>query len=51
MAFQLLQNMASGHIKVEKGTRHVFYMATPSHANENVDMEMAILFSMRANLK
>ncbi len=32
MAFQLLQNMGSGHIKVKKGTGYVFYMATPSHA-------------------
>ena len=31
---QLLQNMTSGHIKVKKGTSHVFYMATPSHATE-----------------
>ncbi len=36
MAFQLLQNQASGHIKVKKGTGHVFYMATPSHTNESV---------------
>ncbi len=36
MAFQLLQNMASGHVKVKKGTGLVFYMATPSHANERV---------------
>ncbi len=26
MACQLLQNMASGHIKVKKGTGHVFYI-------------------------
>ena len=38
MAFQLLQNQASGHIKVQKGTSHVFYMATPScHTTESVD--------------
>ena len=36
MAFQLLQNMASGHVKVKKGTGLVFYMATPSHATESV---------------
>ncbi len=35
MAFQLLQNMASGHVKVKKGTGHIFYMITPSHANES----------------
>ena len=35
MAFQLVQNQTSGHIKVKKGTGHVFYMATPSHANES----------------
>ncbi len=38
MAFQLLQNMASGHVKVKKGTGHVFYMATPSHATESVSI-------------
>ncbi len=31
-----LQNQASGHIEVKKGTDHVFYMATPSLTNENV---------------
>ncbi len=36
MAFKLLQNMASGHVKVKKGTGHVIYMATPSHATESV---------------
>ncbi len=36
MAFQLLQNMASGHVKLKKGTGHVFYVATPSHATEIV---------------
>ncbi len=36
MAFQLLQDQASGHIKVKKRTGHVFYMATPSHTNESV---------------
>ncbi len=35
MAFQLLQNQTSGHIKVKKGTGHVFYMATPSPTNES----------------
>ncbi len=34
------QNMASGHVKVKKGTGHVFYMATPSHATESVDLHM-----------
>ncbi len=28
--------MTSGHIKVKKGTGHVFYMVTPSHATESV---------------
>ncbi len=37
MAFQLLQNMASGHVKVKKGTGQIFYEATPSHATESVD--------------
>ncbi len=36
MAFRLLQNMASGHVKVKKGTGHVLYMATLSHATESV---------------
>ncbi len=36
LAFQLLQNMASIHIQVRKGTCHVFYMVTPSHATESV---------------
>ncbi len=31
-----LQNQASAHIKVKKGTDHVFCMATPSHTNESV---------------
>ncbi len=38
---ELLQNMASGHIKVKKGLAmygHVFYMATPSHATESIHM-------------
>ncbi len=35
MAFRLLQNQASGHIKGKKGTDHVIYMATPSHTNES----------------
>ncbi len=35
MAFQLLQNQASGHIKIKQGTGHVFYLATPSHTNES----------------
>ena len=34
--FQPLQNMVSGHVKVRKGTGHVFYMFTPSHASESV---------------
>ncbi len=37
MVFQLLPNMASGHVKVKEGTGHVFYTATPSHATESVD--------------
>ncbi len=36
MAFQLLKNQASRHIKAKKGTGHVFYMAIPSHTNESV---------------
>ncbi len=36
MTFQLLQNKASDHIKVKKGTGHVFYLATPSHGTESV---------------
>ena len=36
MAFQLLQRISSGHVNVKKGTGHVFYMATPSHATESV---------------
>ncbi len=36
MAFQLLQNMASGRVKVKKGTGHVFYTAIPSHTTESV---------------
>ncbi len=36
MACQLLQNMTSGHIKVKKGTGHVFYMTTPSQATESI---------------
>ena len=35
MEIQLLQNMASGHLKVKKVTGHVLYMATPSHAIES----------------
>ena len=31
--------MASGHIKVKKGTGHDFYMATLSHATESVENE------------
>ena len=36
MTFQLLQNKASGHIKVKKVTGHVLYLAIPSHATESV---------------
>ena len=36
MACHLLQNMTRVHMKVKKGTGHVFYMATPSHATESV---------------
>ncbi len=28
--------MRSGHIKVKKGTRHLFYMAIPPHTTESV---------------
>ena len=31
-----VRKMTSGHIKVKKGTGHVFYMVTPSHATESV---------------
>ncbi len=41
MEFQLLQNMASGHVKVKKGTGHVIYTATPSHATESVVFHVA----------
>ena len=40
MTFQLLQNMASGHIKVKKirkWTDHVFYMVTPSHTTACIE--------------
>ncbi len=36
MATHLLQNMPSGHIKVRKGSGHVFYMSTPCHTIESV---------------
>ena len=39
MPCQLLQSMTSGHIKVIKGTGHVFYMATPCHATESAGTE------------
>ncbi len=42
MAFQLLQSMASGHVKVKKGTGHVFYMATPSHATGSVHVPVKL---------
>ncbi len=35
MAFQLLQNSASDHVKVKRGTGHVIYVATPSHSTES----------------
>ncbi len=51
MAFQLLQNMASGHVKVKKGTGHVFYIATPSHATESAcGLETLGDEHLRANL-
>ncbi len=43
MACQLLQNMASGHIKVKKGTGHVFYMATASNAIESVHEKIILV--------
>ncbi len=36
MATHLLQNMSNGHIKVKKGTGHVFYMSTPHRTTESV---------------
>ena len=39
MAFQLLQNMACGHVKVRKVTGHVFYMAIPSNTTESVELK------------
>ncbi len=48
MAVQLLQNMASGHVKVKKGTGHVFYMATPSHATESVSSCASIFLLQRS---
>ena len=33
-----LQNMSSSHIKVKKATVHVFYMATPGHSSESVEL-------------
>ncbi len=42
MAFQLLQNMASGNIKVNKATGQVFYMATPSYATESAVFQIVI---------
>ncbi len=38
MAFQLLQNMANDHIKIDKGICHVFYMATPCNSTESVGL-------------
>ncbi len=34
---------ASGHIKVKRGTGHVFYMATPSHTNESVGLYLELI--------
>ncbi len=50
MACQLLQNMTSGHIKVKKGTSHVFYMATPSHATESVVIWYLRQFQQQSDL-
>ena len=44
MAFQLFQNIASGHIKVKKRTGHVFYVPTPSHATESVVLSIQCHF-------
>ncbi len=40
MTCQLFKNMPSGHIKVRKGSGHVFNMATPCHTTESVDLEI-----------
>ncbi len=50
MTFQLLQNQASGHIKVKKGTGHVFYKATPSHTNESA-VEPKIWLQLRQEVQ
>ena len=47
MAFQLLQNQASGHIKVKKGTGHAIYMATPSQTNESVGCQFVLAWVQR----
>ncbi len=39
---EVLQNMASGHIKVKKGSGYVFYMGTPSHATESVQEDFRV---------
>ncbi len=44
MVFQLLQNMASGHIK---GTGHVFYMVTPNHATESLQNDTSISMGLQ----
>ena len=36
MANQLLYKMSCVHIKVKKGTHHLFYMAIPCHSVESV---------------
>ena len=41
--FQLLQNMVSGHVKVRKGTGHVFYMVTPCHSTESVSTVFSLI--------
>ncbi len=46
VAFQLLQNIMSGHVKVRKGTGHVFYMATPSHDTESIS---EMIWELRKN--
>ena len=40
--YMAFQNMTSGHVKGKKGTGHVFYMATPSHATESVKGELSV---------
>ncbi len=46
MATQLLWNMRSGHIKVKKGTHHLFYMAIHRHTTESVHAHGFLFFPL-----